>query len=218
MQFQDIHISDTQLYNLFRQYFSVGNYTQALNILSQNSQLTNKIVNAEIINDLSERLSGFENEYYTEVEQYLSQLLADMQTEVDNLSNQNEYSATVQYRVKNFVYYNNEIYFCTLTPPVGTLPTNTQYWLYLGLKGKTGQNSLINMTFKGLYSDTTEYNTYDIVYQGNTFYYAIQGSTGQSLTDTTYWGVLFNASIQQVLASSTQPDIINPKDFWWQEI
>lgn len=218
MQFQDIHISDTQLYNLFQQYFSTGNYTQALNILSQNSQLINKIINAETINDLSERLSGFENEYYTEVEQYLSQLLTNMQTDVNNLSNQNEYSTTVQYQVKNFVYYNNEVYFCTTTPSIGTLPTNTQYWLYLGLKGKNGQNSLVNMNFKGLYSDTTNYNTYDIVYQDTIFYYAIQDNIGQPLTDTTYWGVLFETSSQQVITSSTVPIVINPKDFWWQEI
>ena len=215
MQFQDIHISDTQLYNLFQQYFSAGNYTQALNILSQNSQLINKIINAETINDLSERLSGFENEYYTEVEQYLSQLLANMQTDVNNLSNRNEYDSAIQYFPKNFVFYNDEIYFCTQEPPIGTLPTDAQYWLYLGLKGENGHNSLINMNFKGLYSNSVDYNKYDIVYQGLTFYYA---NINQPLDDSNYWGILFETSPQQVITNSIMPVNINSKDFWWQEI
>lgn len=218
MQYQDIHLSDSQLFTLFKQYFSNGNYTQALNILSQNPQLDTKKIVAETINDFNERLLGFENEYYTEVEQYLSKLLINMQTDVNSLSNRNEYDGGIQYFPKNFVFYNDEIYFCTQEPPIGTLPTDTRYWLYLGLKGENGHNSLINMNFKGLYSNSVDYNKYDIVYQGLTFYYAIQNNINQPLDDSNYWGILFETSPQQVITNSIMPVNINSKDFWWQEI
>lgn len=218
MQFEDIHLSDTQLYALFRQYYIQGDYTNALNILASNPQLDLKVITADNLNELSERVYGLENVYYTEVEDYLSNLLQSMQTDVNNLSNQNQYSATQQYYPKNFVYYNNEVYFCLQEPPIGTLPTNTTYWLYLGLFGKEGTIGLSNLNFVGAWDINTEYTMNQVVYVDYTFYWALQNNQGQDPTTASsqYWGVLFTINPQQIIVDEDTPVSQDPNDFWFQ--
>lgn len=218
MQFEDIHLSDTQLYTLFRQYYTSGNYEQALNLLSQNPQLNLKAIIADNLNDLSERVYGMENVYYVEVEQYLADLFQTMQTDVNNLSNQNQYSATQQYYENNFVYYNNEVYFCIKEPPIGTDPTNEEYWLYLGLFGETGNYGLSNLTFVGPWNTNTVYTTNQVVYIDYTFYWALQDNQGQNpaIESSEYWGVLFTAKVQQITTDINQPENQNTNDFWFQ--
>lgn len=219
MQFEDIHLSDTQLYALFRQYYMAGNYEAALNILAQNNQLSLKAITADNLNELSERVYGLENVYYTEVEDYLSNLLQSMQTDVNNLNNQNQYSAAQQYYPNNFVYYNGDVYFCIQEPPIGTDPTNTTYWLYLGLFGQNGNYGLKNLTFVGPWDTNTVYTNNQVVYVGYTFYWAIQDNQGQDpTTDTanTYWGALFTVKPQQIVASLVMPESQNTNDFWFQ--
>lgn len=218
MQFEDIHLSDAQLYTLFRQYYKNGAYQEALNILSQNPQLDLKAIIADNLNDLSERVYGMENVYYTEVEQYLANLLQSMQTDVNNLSNQNQYSATQQYYENNFVYYNDEIYFCIKEPPIGTDPTNTTYWLYLGLFGQNGLYGLSNLTFVGPWNTNAVYTTNQVVYIGYTFYWALQDNQGQDPTteSSEYWDVLFTVQPQQIVTDTNQPENQNTNDFWFQ--
>lgn len=219
MQFEDIHLSDTQLYALFRQYYTSGNYSAALNLLSQNPQLQLKAIIADNLNELNERVYGLENVYYVEVEDYLNNLLQSIQTKVNNLSNQNQFISTQQYYPMNFVYYNDEVYFCIQEPPIGTLPTNTTYWLYLGLFGATGKGSLTNLTFTGEWDNLTSYDVNDVVFIGDTFYWALQSSQGQDPTETSsaYWGVLFTVPIQQVVVSAVDPaSTLNTNDFWWE--
>ena len=218
MQFEDIHLSDAQLYTLFRQYYTAGNYTGALNILSSNPQLSLKAITADNLNELNERVYGMENVYYVEVEQYLENLLQSMQVDVNNLSNQNQYNASQQYYENNFVYYNNEVYFCIKEPPIGTVPTNQEYWLYLGLFGEKGNIGLTNLLFVGPWSNDTLYTTNQVVYINYTFYWALQNNQGQNPTaeQSEYWGVLFTVQPQEIVASSTVPENQNANDFWFQ--
>lgn len=218
MQFEDIHLSDTQLYALFRQYYKQGDYSEALNLLSQNQQLNLKTIVADNLNDLNERVYGLENVYYVEVEDYLSNLLQSMQTEVNNLSNQNIYDNSKQYYENNFVYYNNNVYFCIKQPPVGTLPTNTTYWVFLGLIGIKGVGGLSNLTFKGQWNSLSFYNKNDVIFINKTFYWALQGNQGQNPAQSNqYWGVLFTVQSQQVIGSSIDPTSqLNSNDFWFQ--
>lgn len=220
MQFQDLHLSDTQLYALFRQYYTQGNYQGALNVLSQNPQLDLKAIIADNLNDLSERIHGLENVYYVEVEDYLTTLLNDTQAKINNLSNQNQFDATKEYEVMNFVYYNDEVYFCIQKPPVGTLPTDTTYWLHLGLFGEKGIGGMSNLVFVGEWDSLNEYNANEVVFLDNTFYWALQNTQGQAPDpsgSTAYWGIMFSVPIQKVVVASFDPSTqLATNDFWWQ--
>lgn len=218
MQFEDIHLSDAQLYTLFRQYYKNGAYQEALNILSQNPQLDLRAIIADNLNELRERVYGLEDVYYIEVEKYLTDLLQSMQTDVDNLSNQNQFNAAKQYYENNFVYYNGEVYFCIKEPLIGTLPTDQTYWLYLGLFGQDGKYGLINLTFVGSWDTATAYTKNQVVYIDKTFYWALQDNQGQdpSTQPSTYWGVLFTVKPQRIIVDGIQPSDLQAEDFWFQ--
>ena len=55
MKYQDIHLSDVDLNEQFKQYMSVGQYGAALAIL-QNGQLTDKTVVAALFNYVMSRI------------------------------------------------------------------------------------------------------------------------------------------------------------------
>ena len=219
MRYEDIHLEDATLYHNFQQFVSLGNYASALQLL-ENSQFDNKKVVAEVFNDLMERIYGTENIYYVETDQYMQQLIQNMQTAIDDLNYVGTYNNTVAYKERNFVEYNGNIYYCLQDTNAGTAPTNTSFWMLLGLKGKDGLDGLTNITFKGLYSATETYNTNDVVYVGRTFYYAKQSSTGQEIGENEYWGIFIIVKVPYILtqAELPEPDELISGDFYFQII
>lgn len=218
MRYEDIHISDASIRQSFIQYMNQGNFVSALALLENNPQVTDRSTMAAVFNELRERVFGLENVYYTEVENYLSNLSVQMQDTVNNLNDMGQFDASVEYQERNVVIYNDNYYYCLQNPPVGTLPTNETFWLYLGLKGKNGLDGLTNVAFKGQYSSTATYQPNDIVYVEPNFYYAKVESTGQPIADTNYWGILFKADTPKILVQETQPSDteLEVNDFWFQ--
>ena len=218
MRYEDIHISDATIRQNFIQLMNLGSVASALKLLEDNPQLTDKSTMAAVFNELRERIFGLENVYYTEVEDYMSNLLVQMQDTVDDLVDMGEFDATVEYKERNLVYYNNEYYYCLQNPPVGTLPTNNLFWLYLGLRGTRGVDGITNMTFKGQYLETESYQPNDIVYSGLNFYYAKVASTGQPVTDESYWGVFIKTNAVKILVQAEAPTEtqLETNDFWFQ--
>ena len=89
-----------------------------------------------------------------------------------------EYNNNTQYYKNNFVLYNNKVYFC-IQNSLGNVPTNTSFWLDIGLIGKKGQYGL-GMTYKGLWQGNIQYNKYDLVYYENNLYVAIKNNSGKT--------------------------------------
>lgn len=61
--FENIHISDDTLYQQFLSYYSEGNYSDALNLLSSNAQLVKKITSATNINLIISNIMAMEQLY-----------------------------------------------------------------------------------------------------------------------------------------------------------
>ena len=55
MKYQDIHLSDKDTYMQLKSQFASGQY-QAAETLLQNASLDNKVLNAEVINEITEDL------------------------------------------------------------------------------------------------------------------------------------------------------------------
>ena len=60
MKFQDIHLADQSLYTQLKQMFAARQYSQAIQSL-QNTQLTDKVLNAEAINYVTGKLVEVQN-------------------------------------------------------------------------------------------------------------------------------------------------------------
>lgn len=178
MKIQDIQISDKTLWQDFVTKYESGDYYGALAVL-QNAQLASKANTASVANAMIKAVDDLQDLYYTNVEDKLADGLATFQESIDNIANQGEYDATKQYAQGNFVLYNGNVYmYIANTPSTGNLPTDTAYWVNLGLKGDTGAPSLdLNLRYN--WQSNLQYNPKDVVYYGDSLYWAKQTSTGR---------------------------------------
>lgn len=178
MKIQDIQLSDKTLWQDFVTKYESGDYYGALAVL-QNAQLVSKANTASVTNAMIKAVDDLQDLYYTNVEDKLADGLATFQESIDNIANQGEYDATKQYAQGNFVLYNGNVYmYIANTPSTGNLPTDTAYWVNLGLKGDTGAPSLdLNLRYN--WQSNLQYNSKDVVYYGDSMYWAKQTSTGR---------------------------------------
>ena len=217
IRYQDIQISDVTLQKQFQQYYLTGQYSQALLLLANNSQqLQGKAFIANTINTIITGLLALENYYYQGVTVYLSNLAIQYQTMINNLRKRSNWLASVQYTPYNFVVYNDDLYMCIEQPPIGTLPTNTTYWLYLGLQGLDGPPG-VNVTMEYDWEQTTPYQMNDLVVYNDSIYVAIQDNTGVVPgTNDSVWMVFIQFDKGQIYVGTEPPASLNNNVVWFQ--
>lgn len=217
LKYQDIQIPDNLLQQQLQQYFQNGQYTEALTLLSNNNlQLEGKAYIANTINTLINGVMTLENYYYQGVTVFLSNLANQYQTMINNLRKRGTWTNSIQYTPYNFVVYNNNIYMCILQPPVGTPPTNTTYWLYLGLRGIQGPPG-INVVMEYAWDSDVTYQVNDLVtYDGN-IYVALQENTKVLPgTDPSTWMLFIQIETGGIIISVDTPSITVNNSIWFK--
>lgn len=170
--YQNLHLADKTLFNQYRTLFKT-NVSSAQEILD-NSQLALKSFRADDHNDLASDISTLENNYYTNVPIRLNSLLTNFNNDVSKIKDRGTYSSSTSYYQYNVVSYvvsgNTNLYMCKL--PSGTsvisniVPTNTTYWLKLGLQGDQGSSTIGNLKYVGNWSSSGSYSVDDVVTYG----------------------------------------------------
>nr|DAF79450.1 MAG TPA: hypothetical protein [Caudoviricetes sp.] len=187
MKYQDIQLSDVALRSQFEADMSVGNYAQALQLLSNNqAQFHGKSWIGDSVNTIITGILTIENLYGNGVINYLSDLTISLQSLIDNYRNMETYDSSKEYKEMNFVSYNEDMYMALQEIPVGTLPTDNSYWLYIGLKGEQGASG-VNVRQQYDYSSAKTYQVNDIVVYQNQIYVALKTNIGIAPTDETNW-------------------------------
>ena len=215
--YQDIQIPDVSLQRQLQQYWSSGQYSEALSLLSTNAtQLQGKAFIADLINILSSGVLDLETRYNTAVPVFLSNLATQYSTLISNFISQGTWNASVQYTPFNFVVYNSEVYMCISQPPVGTLPTDTTYWLYLGLRGGQGAPGIdVNMRYT--WNSANTYNPNDLVVYGTNIYVALAQNTGVTPgSDSNTWGIFIAIAPGQINVGTAAPSKYVQNTIWFQ--
>ena len=215
MKYQNLHLADMTLFGQYRTLFKT-NILSAQQLL-EDSQLENKFVEADDINDMTGDISTIENYYYNNVPVYLGTLLSTFNGNVDNLKFIGEYSPTTDYYPNNIVEYNGSLYYCKiLTGKISAkTPTNTGFWVYLGLRGKQGHPTL-GLTLKGVWDSATTYSEKDVVTYSDRIYVATQSSSGEiPISTSSYWSLLADFDIAKINFSDTN---LVKGDIYWQEL
>lgn len=211
---QDLQLSDVALKNDYYNLFFGGNVSGAQALYQNNPQLHSKALDMNMINTLINGIMSLENKYKEGVTDVLEDLQTQFVLRVDELILAGEFSATEQYEINNFVYYNKDLCFCIKTPPVGTAPTNTEYWINLGLKGEQGYPSL-GITYRGAWSSSTSYIAKDFVTYENAMYVARESSTGSAPSpSSSKWLRALVVSPSEVHISTTEPAVSKVGDLW----
>lgn len=217
LKYQDIQIADIALRTQFESYMSVGNYSQALRLLSDNqSQLQGKAWIGDSINTLVNGIITLENLYNDNVIKFLSDLSKSLQSLVDNYRNVGTWIVGNKYKELNFVAYNNEMYMALQDVPANTPITNTSYWLYVGLRGEQGVAG-VNVRQQYDYSSGKAYNINDlVVYQGQ-IYVALKSNTNVLPTNSDTWLLYERVVKANIYVSNVAPteELINGK-IWFK--
>lgn len=201
---QDRQLDDNELFNQFTAYWESGEYQLALDILSNNAQLSSKSFVAGSLNIIGAALTYLQNNYFDNVEDVLAQDLDKFNLALTNFVNQHAYGPSQQYYVNNFVLYNNLYYMC-IQDSLGNLPTDTNYWVLIGLKGEQGASGT-GLNLKYTWSSETPYVQYDVVYLSGKLYVALQSNTNQNpTTATTYWEFFMEVPITSITISESAP-------------
>ena len=217
LHYQDIQIPDVTLRQQFRQYMQTGQYAQALAILTNNAdQLKGKAYIADTINTIINGVVNLQERYNTGVTVHLTDLANQFNILVDNLRRKGTWQSTVQYTPYNFVVYNSEVYMCVSQPPIGTLPTDTTYWLYLGLRGEQGAPGIdVNMRYT--WNNTNTYNPNDLVVYGTNIYVALVQNTGVTPgSDSNTWGIFIATAPGQINVGTAAPSKYVQNTVWFQ--
>lgn len=203
---QDIQISDASLKSQFINNFINGDYQEMMTLLANNPQLDSKVFVASIINDASTILSTLQNNYNVNVPQYLAVLTTEFDTRIGQFKNFDEWDSGREYELYNFVDYNGEIYmYINATASVGNTPTDTDYWLLIGLRGPQGAPS-VGLNLRYDWSSLTTYNPLDLVFYGDSSWVAVYTNTNQMPTEgSQYWFRFAQHEPVGIESSITQP-------------
>lgn len=213
---EDININEVTLKQQYYNSFINGNIDDAHKLIEDNPNLKFKVINAENLNKIVEHILSLENNYFEGVENVLENHLSKYQIDINDLIYLREYNSNTQYEINNFVSYNNEIYYCFKTPPnKGVLPTNTKYWIYLGLHGEDSRISL-GVKYQGNWNSSKIYNQYDMVVYQNQLFVAKENNSNKIPTISTEWSLQMSVEEQGIFVSEEEPPTIKQGNIWVQ--
>lgn len=204
--YQDIQIQDNSIKQQYANYFKNGQYSEALSLLNNNAtQLEGKAFISDLINIIFSGVSEIENKYNASVPLFLSNLSIQYFSLINNFINKDVWNNINEYIPYNFVVYNNETYMCIKSPPAGTEPTDTTYWLFLNLRGEEGTPG-INVNMQYQWNNTNTYNINDLVVYGTNIYVALVQNTGVTPgTDDNTWGIFLASTPCQIYVGTNSP-------------
>lgn len=174
---QDVQLGDENLLETYKNYFQNRQINEAHNLINTN-KFKSYVLQAEWMNNIKTKIEQIEEHSDLEITQNLNNKTEEFQTNINRLLYIQEYNNATQYYENNLVSYNNNVYFC-IRNSLGNLPTNTNYWLKIGLIGEKGQYSL-GINYKGFWNATTSYDKYDLISYENNLYVATKNNTGST--------------------------------------
>lgn len=215
----DMHLESQSDFMNYYNAMQSNNITGAQNILNSNSSLANQIINDNTINPLINGVNTLELTPKEDIDYFLEDLLNDFQEMIDNTKIMGEYNANTQYYPHNFVYYNGKGYYANSQPPIGTLPTNTNYWIEYDIQGFQGYGGIdLNLMFS--WDNSTAYNEGDVVVYKNKLWCAVASNTGVEPNLNHYpWIIITMPQLpNKASISISQPYNYNIGEFWFRII
>lgn len=203
---QDIQIDDLALKDQYTQKVASGDYAGANSIISANPQLDTKVFDADKINVIAEALTTQQNNYFTNVPDYMRDLEQVYNTLIGEFKSANEWDVGEQYTKYNFVIYNNLYYmYINADSSTGNLPTDTTYWKEIGLRGEQGAPG-VGLNLRYAWSSVVNYNPLDLVFYNNASWVAKATNVNQAPSTTSqYWETFVNHEPVGIESSTTQP-------------
>ena len=194
IKFRDPYASEINLANQYDSYIASGKVDLAQTLLNDNPSLKECILNADIILTLLHDDIALQRIFFDDIETYIMSVI-----QYDK--EYTEGKACARYAV---VPYNNQVYFCYEACPEGTLPTDTNYFYPITLKGDKG-NPGVNFVPMGKWESGTAYSINQAVsWDSKLWYSLVDNNTEEPSNTSTKWDSFFILS--QTAADMTMAD------------
>lgn len=213
----DMHLSSRDLFLNYYYAMQSNNVSSANSILLNNPSLANQITNSQNVNYLINGVNEREIEPKRDIDYYLDKLYQDFLVMINNTRVRGDFDSTVQYYPHNLVYYNGKGYYALKEPPIGTLPTNTEYWLEFDIRGFQGYGGLdLNLKFN--WDNTISYKKGDIVIYRNKMWYALADNINYEPNLNHYpWVIISMPKMaNKTPIQRATPTGYDTGDFWFQ--
>lgn len=220
---QDIHQSDQEVRIAFYTAAENEDYNGMIDAIynsdgTEKSALSGKCVNKDFYNKFIQYFLQAEDYNQSGVLDRLSNYLAQYNKSIQNISGVGEYSSTKQYEINNIVIYNKKSYFVKTKPPVGTLPTDANYFISLNLEGEKGNTSL-GMNGYGVWDSTYQYPQYYCVEYNDCLWISKSDNINQTPSDNSdYWSLIIEYNKAVPYLSDVSPDYNTNGGIWLESV
>lgn len=220
---QDIHQSDQEARIAFYTAAENEDYDGMIDAIynsdgTEKSALSGKCVNKDFYNKFIQYFLQAEDYNQSGVLDRLSNYLMQYNKSIQNISGVGEYSSTKQYEINNIVIYNKKSYFVKTKPPVGTLPTDTNYFISLNLEGEKGNTSL-GLNGYGVWDSTYQYPQYYCVEYNDCLWISKSDNINQIPSDNSdYWSLIIEYNKAVPYLSDVSPDYNTNGGIWLESV
>ncbi len=215
----NIVASDGILIQQYQAAMQAGNTTLANQILSQIPQGTQKIITATDLNKLSQAILAIERFYLTDIEPYIDNLQESWIATISQFSYKGNWASGTSYTTNNLVSYTvsgiNLVYIAISAPPVGTPPTNTQYWRLLTIQGQQGDSGE-GLSYREEWVNSNSYAINDAVTYNGAIWMAIQPNQNiEPSSNSQYWKLVMNLETTAYPIQDTVPTNLQVGGLWF---
>lgn len=209
-KFSDPSVSMLAAIQQYKQYYNAGNMASAVAVLEKNPDLRRCILNAENMNKLRDAIISIQRYYMDDVQEYL----------VNIIKWKGEFSSTARYTKYNVVSYTRkdaiETFMAIVTDiPIGTLPTNPDYWVPITLRGEQGASGT-GLSGRGNWKSTAQYYVDDWVAHNGTIWAASKENFNSEPYDgSPDWYAVIRDQ-QHYVISKDQPTAQYTNDIWYE--
>lgn len=203
----DVSSSVYSNWKQFNTYIANGQFADATILLQSNTELQKCIIDSSYMNKLSKTIEEVQDLFLNNIQTYIHETVID----------KGEWDSITKYTKYNFVTYEIDkivqTYECIRDDtPIGTLPTNTTYWIPRVIRGEKGETGL-GLTPKGNWNASNQYYKNDLVSYNNVLWAANEDNIGLYPNDasTVWYSVLsLNIILSDLKISNDEIDkIIN---------
>lgn len=215
----NILASDGLLIAQYQTALQAGNIAQANQILAQIPQGTQKIITATDLNKLTQAIQAVERFYKTDVKPYIQSQQESWLNIINQFSYEGVWSNGTSYVTNNIVSYTTGgltlLFIATSIPPIGTAPTNTQYWRLLTIQGQPGESG-DGLSYRQEWNNAVQYNVNDSVTYDGILWMALRVNRNiQPGTDSSYWQNVMKLEAATYPIQDTEPTNLQVGGLWF---
>lgn len=218
----DVLSADAAALAGYQQAMEAGDIALAQQYYQQISNASQKIIDAQKLNTLIDTCMALEEFYKDDIQTWLESQQATWQERVDQFNYMGAFSASRQYEVNNFVMYTvagiQQLYICTVRPPIGMSPVNTTYWRVLTVQGERGSSG-DSLSFRGEWASSEAYNEQDVVSYNGGLWGCLTTNQNQTPQEgSAYWKLIYSSGQAQYPFQSAQPSGQTSGELWFKVV